>query len=332
MKKIMSVISIFLSLVLLSSCSGGVGDTVASVDDESVSAGEVLYMMARNIEAVKSQMSSMTDEEKSEYWSTDVDGKKPVDIIRESSLEYLISYAAIVRAAKEEKITVSDKEVSSRLEGSYTAEELSELKENYGVTKAAVKSVLRKQLFQQKYVSRVLEKRDDYTPTEEQLMEDLKSNYYKARHILISKKDAETGEEYSPEKQEEARKKAENILKKIKNGGDFETLMYENTEDPGIQSYPDGYVFTEGEMIREFEEAVASLPENGISDIVETSYGYHIIKRLPVTTDDFADKETELINNYKSEYLDAFTQELKSKYEIKQDDAKLNEITVNTEF
>lgn len=163
-------------------------------------------------------------------------------------------------------------------------------------------------------------------------MEDLKSNYYKARHILISKKDAETGEEYSPEKQEEARKKAENILKKIKNGGDFETLMYENTEDPGIQSYPDGYVFTEGEMTREFEETVVSLPENGISDIVETSYGYHIIKRLPVTTDDFADKETELINNYKSEYLDAFTQELKSKYEIKQDDAKLNEITVNTEF
>lgn len=332
MKKFKSMLLILLILFLFASCdSEGMGETVASVGEETVTAGEIVFMMSQNIEAVKTQMSSINDEQKREYWNTDVDGKKPVDIIKENALGYLINYAALVNAAKEEKITVPDDEVKARL-ASYTSEDLKNLKNIYGVTKDSVKRVLRKQIFQQKYVSRILESKADYTPSEEQLTEDLMNNYYKAQHILISVSDAATGEAYSEEKKEEAMKKAERLLKKVKRGGDFETIMLENSDDPGIQSYPDGYVFTNGEMITEFEETVKTLSLNEISDIVETSYGYHIIKRLPVTVDDFAAKETELVNNYKSRYLEAFIEELKSKYEVKQNDAKLNKITVNTEF
>jgi hypothetical protein len=62
--------------------------------------------------------------------------------------------------------------------------------------------------------------------------------------------------------------------------------MDEYTEDTGYAYYPDGYIFSEGEMVEEFEDAVEALDENyGLSDIVESSYGYHIILRIPVNPD-----------------------------------------------
>ena len=58
--------------------------------------------------------------------------------------------------------------------------------------------------------------------------------------------------------------------------------MAENTEDNGYASYPDGYVFSEGEMVQEFEDGVKALEIGGLSDIVESSYGFHIILRIPI--------------------------------------------------
>jgi len=58
--------------------------------------------------------------------------------------------------------------------------------------------------------------------------------------------------------------------------------MNEYSDDPGLLYYPDGYCFSPGKMVGAFEEAVKSLEEYEISDIVETNFGYHIILRLPL--------------------------------------------------
>jgi parvulin-like peptidyl-prolyl isomerase len=58
--------------------------------------------------------------------------------------------------------------------------------------------------------------------------------------------------------------------------------MTANTEDPGVASYPDGYLFQSGEMVAEFEDATAALEIGQVSGIVETTYGYHIIYRIPI--------------------------------------------------
>ena len=65
----------------------------------------------------------------------------------------------------------------------------------------------------------------------------------------------------------------------------FKAKMNELSEDPGKENYPDGYVFKPGAMVAEFENAVLSLEDYEISDVVETSYGYHVIMRLPLTAD-----------------------------------------------
>ncbi len=88
--------------------------------------------------------------------------------------------------------------------------------------------------------------------------------YMAAMHILISDKAT-----------------AEDVLKRIKKGEEFETLMFEYTEDPGVKQAP-YYVFTDGEMVSEFEKAVKALKPGEISGLVKSTYGYHIIKRIEI--------------------------------------------------
>ncbi len=61
-------------------------------------------------------------------------------------------------------------------------------------------------------------------------------------------------------------------------GENFEELIKEYGEDPGTETYPDGYVFTYNEMDPDFETASFALKAREISPIVEGTYGYHIIK------------------------------------------------------
>ena len=95
--------------------------------------------------------------------------------------------------------------------------------------------------------------------------------FVRCKHILI-KNDA--GED-----PEANRTLAEQLLSRIRSGEDFDTLMQEYTEDPGIQAEPSGYYFFRGEMEQTFEEASFALSVGEISDVVESSYGYHIIWR-----------------------------------------------------
>ncbi|MCD7927669.1 MAG: peptidylprolyl isomerase [Oscillospiraceae bacterium] len=123
-----------------------------------------------------------------------------------------------------------------------------------------------------------------------------------AKHILILTVDSD----YQPLDEEELAERqalAEDILEQLQNSEDletdFDTLMNEYSEDTGLASYPDGYLFTADEMVSEFEEATRELEYGELSGIVEhvgedgESYsGYHIILRL-----DPADSE-ELVENW----------------------------------
>ena len=104
-------------------------------------------------------------------------------------------------------------------------------------------------------------------------------NYVCAKHILIPTIDTETGEEFNRKEKLNALSQAEKILKRAKSGDDFDALIEKFSKDPGSVQNPDGYVFTKGEMVQEFEDSAFSLNVGEISDIVETSYGYHIIKK-----------------------------------------------------
>src|SRR5207253_3006605 len=76
-----------------------------------------------------------------------------------------------------------------------------------------------------------------------------------------------------------ARKKAEELLAKLKAGGDFAALAKERSEDAGSAANGgDLGLFTRGRMTPAFEEAAFALQGGGLSDVVETPFGFHVIK------------------------------------------------------
>lgn len=96
----------------------------------------------------------------------------------------------------------------------------------------------------------------------------------KASHILVSVPFNAPDDE-----RKKAKEKAEQILEKLKKGEDFAKLIREYSNDPrsDIKGENIGY-FSKGKMVKPFEEAAFSLKPGQISDIVETSFGYHIIR------------------------------------------------------
>lgn len=334
MKKIISVLTVIaLTLTFLSGCKNSSGDVVVSVNDEAVTRGELLFFMASTVEGITTQyMSGMTEQQKKEYWNTEIDGKRPADYIKESALSELVYYAVLAQAAKDADITVTGKEVNSQFDQMYDSESVSKLKEEYGVTKSGIKAVIRKQILKEKYVDRVLSKEEGYEPTEEALSEIFNRDYIKAKHILVMTVDPNTNQSLDDETVKEKEKLAESILKRAKSGEDFDDLMMEYSEDTGLEAYPEGYVFTEGEMVTEFYEGAKELEVGEISDIVTSSYGYHIIKRTELLATDMKDKEETLKQSYENDFIDSVADSLKSKYKINQDDAKIKEISVKTGY
>ena len=107
----------------------------------------------------------------------------------------------------------------------------------------------------------------------------------------------------------EARKNIEDLLKKAREGTDFGELAKLHSEDPGSKNKGGEYTFPRGQMVAECEEVAFSLEINQISDVVETTYGYHIIKlseRLPAETKTFEQVKDEIFGNLERMKVSAF--------------------------
>lgn len=96
----------------------------------------------------------------------------------------------------------------------------------------------------------------------------------KARHILL--KLAKTD---PPEKEQAVKKRAEELLQKLKNGEDFARLAAQHSEDAGsAEKGGDLGYFKPGDMVKPFEEAAFALKPGELSGLVRTPYGFHIIR------------------------------------------------------
>jgi peptidyl-prolyl cis-trans isomerase D len=95
----------------------------------------------------------------------------------------------------------------------------------------------------------------------------------RARHILIKTSAADTAEDKAAKRQ-----RAEEILAQARKGDDFAGLATIYSEDGSASKGGDLGFFSRGKMVKPFEEAVFAMQEGEISDIVETQFGYHVIK------------------------------------------------------
>ena len=155
------------------------------------------------------------------------------------------------------------------------------------------------------YISQCYQALNDYyfgengvnTPSDEDIQKYYEDNYITAKHILITTVDPASGE--TKRTDEEAKKEAQSILDRINAGEDFDTLMNQYSEDTGLSNNPNGYTFTEGQMVTEFYDGAKALAEDEVSELVKSSYGYHLIKRVKL--------DDSQLDNFKSDIVSAIS-------------------------
>lgn len=128
----------------------------------------------------------------------------------------------------------------------------------------------------------------------------------RASHILIGTKDTLTGGDLSDEQKKAKRKQIDDLRKRAVAGEDFAKLAKEFSEDPGSKDAGGEYTFGRGRMVPEFEAAAFSLNTNQVSDVVTTTYGYHIIKlseKIPARMVPLAEVADDLKEGLKSQEL-----------------------------
>jgi peptidyl-prolyl cis-trans isomerase D len=98
-------------------------------------------------------------------------------------------------------------------------------------------------------------------------------------HILIKTPLPGSDGKVDPKGTEEARKKAEDVLKQLKAGGNFAELAKKYSEDPGSGKNGGSLGWIgKGRTVPEFEQAAFSLAKGATSGLVQSSYGFHIIR------------------------------------------------------
>ena len=154
-------------------------------------------------------------------------------------------------------------------------------------------------------------------PTDAQVLEYAATELgvYRTKHILLKTVDTDkpltddsdrnTGlyEPLDDATVAEKKKLAEDILTQLDASSDpvglFDELMNQYSEDTGLSNNPNGYTFTEGQMVTEFYDGAKALAEDEVSELVKSSYGYHIIKRVKL--------DDSQLDNFKSDIVSAIS-------------------------
>lgn len=214
---------------------------VMRVNGEFVSYGRFLF----DYNSIKQYYKSQTGSDgKPLIDFNTAEGKKKLLELRKQVLEQLKSDVVTQQLIKENKITVTNKELNERVEA------------------------ITKQAGGKDKVNEVLKKYYGWS------MSDLKT---KLKFQIASEK-LQTKLGTDGEANKEAKAKAEDVLKQVQSGGDFAELAKKYSQDSSAANGGDLGFFGKGQMVPEFETAAFALQVGQTSAIVKTKYGYHIIK------------------------------------------------------
>lgn len=321
-------IALTLALVMLCCCAAGCGsdtkeDTVMTVNGTSVSFDEYMGGLNQAVSELEDLYQSYSGT------SVDWDGKFLFDDTV-TNLEWCLKragqqvarYRVVEQKAKEMGVTLTDEQTTAiddqiqNIKDQYVTSDdnadtqLQAFFASYGYTEDSYRercrlNYLYSDLFTEIYGEQGSKLIDDKVQAYAE-----ENDYITSAHILLltseTVTDADgksTSKELSDEVKAEKKAKAEELCAELKAITDdterwtrFKELMNEYSEDTGLPQFPEGYCFTKGSMVTEYDDASRALKEYEVSDVVESQFGYHVIMRLPT-------KGTDLVS-----YRNGYTQ------------------------
>jgi parvulin-like peptidyl-prolyl isomerase len=239
--------------------------------------------------------------------------------LRTRAVDGLIIESLLDEQVKAKGVTVSDEEVNNEIakqlkEQNVTEEDLKKILTNYGISFEQYKKQIKQGLGYQKLIESQMGSVDVNDAAVEAYYKEHADEFktpeqVRASHILISTRSTDPNADPNKVKAE-AKAKAQDILDQIKKGGDFAELAKKNSADPGSAAKGgDLGFFSKGQMVKEFEETAFSLKPGEVSGLVETTYGYHIIKAT-----DHKDANTTPMEQAKPQIKEMLTNQQKQQF------------------
>jgi len=256
-------------------------------------------------------------------------------MLRKQAAQNVINRELLEQAVEKEDIDVTEEEIASRI---------ADIRQNFGSEEAFVNQLTSLGMSQDDFraeivtglsIEALIEKHTkDHKMADEAEVKDFyeenadqfkRPERVRASHILIS-----VSKEDTEEQKAEKWKKASSLLSDIKQGVDFAQLAAANSDCPSRSSGGDLNFFGRGQMVKPFEDAAFALKVGEVSDIVETQFGYHIIKvteredaRTVPLEEAREDIASYLDNNYKQEAVNTYIEGLRTAAVIEYADSSL---------
>ncbi len=203
--------------------------------------------------------------------------------IKKEVLEGLINGVLLYQESQRKEIKVEGVAVNEQLETLKkrfsTEDGFKDALEKANLSEAEIRSHIERGLAIEKFITEQFVEKVTVSDKEFRAYFDSNPNSFKqpeqvrASHILI-KVDPQADES----QRAEARKKIEEIQQKLQKGEDFATLAKELSQGPSNAKGGDLGYFRRGQMVKPFEQAAFALRPGELSNLVETRFGYHLIK------------------------------------------------------
>lgn len=211
------------------------------------------------------------------------------EYLKQQAVEELKILTAVERIAEDNNISLSDEdyeeleenkeEVISNVGGK---SEFKKLLRKNNITEAAYDKFyyinkLYDKVFEELYSSG--KKNDLTTEEKESAKEEYFEKYLKIQQIVLAKIDVSTGSDLSDTIINQKETLADSILTEAINGADFEDLIIKYSEE-AQEKGNNTYYYAKGDLLENIESVVVSLGTGSVSDVIETDYAFHIVKRL----------------------------------------------------